>query len=141
MPDSDRGDASYGERIQKYLDHRNFKLAMEEVNGWIDRHAQSAVAVLWRGRIYEAQGETDAALTDYDEAIRRDNRLMDAYLTRGKLRLQLGLDGARQDFKRVATADPANKEAKRLLEQTRTTTRRVARAAVDQQMGSPVSDR
>lgn len=68
-----------------------------------------------RGTIWEAKGDLDKAVAEFDQALRLNPRYIGAYANRGLARLRQGKTvEAEQDFERRLTL---NKELKPLLEQ------------------------
>jgi tetratricopeptide (TPR) repeat protein len=81
--------------------------ALQDVNLALVNNYQRPNVYLFRGELYEALGDTAAALRDYDEAILLDRRFGAAYRRRAELLIQLGrCDEAISDLTRAMKIDP-----------------------------------
>jgi len=66
-------------------------------------------AYLERGRVFQAKGDLDRALSDYTEAIRLDPKSADAYTERANVHASLGeLDQCLADYDEVIRLEPGN---------------------------------
>ena len=72
---------------------------------------KSAKDYVERGNLMLARRDTDQALADFEEAIKRDPKLTVAYLSRAVLHIQKGdADKALADFDEAVQLDPKNGE-------------------------------
>ncbi|XUJ37389.1 tetratricopeptide repeat protein [Bradyrhizobium japonicum] len=63
---------SYTSRALEYFNKRDFDLAITAFTEAVERNPKQAYfAIVMRGEAYAAKGDTDRAVADYDEAMRR----------------------------------------------------------------------
>ncbi len=82
--------------------------------GWRDQHGsgkarqpRTARGFLKRGRLRQARGELDKAISDYDQAVKLDPNYARAYSSRANMRQAAGdLSGAIKDYDRAIKLDP-----------------------------------
>lgn len=85
--------------------------ALPCVNEVLAGHPSSSAYVA-RGRVYYANRETEKAIADFSEALRRSPKSAEAYYLRGLASLRLAnFDNALQDFTEVTKLQPTNADA------------------------------
>ena len=99
-----------GEKIMAASD---FTEALKHYDSAIDPRSPDALNLYRRGATLDALGQTDRALDDYNEAIRRDPRSPLGYYARGVLLAtrKRAFDRAIQDFDKVLELQPGNLQA------------------------------
>jgi tetratricopeptide (TPR) repeat protein len=78
---------------------KHFTEAFDQINMLVEQYPDSAIAYAARAGIERERGAVDAAIFDWTEAIKRDSKNVDYYISRSDLFLVVGKrDDARRDL-------------------------------------------
>ena len=81
---------------------KHFTEAFDQINMLVEQYPDSAVAYVARAGIEKERGAIDAAIFDWSEAIKRDNKNTDYYISRSDLFLIVGKrDDALRDLEQA----------------------------------------
>jgi tetratricopeptide (TPR) repeat protein len=75
----------YINRAETYKEKASYAEALAEYDALVRLHPDNVALVALRGMVYATKGESDRAMTDLDEAIRRGARFYDTFTSRASL--------------------------------------------------------